>query len=269
MQMASRDCATLQVDEAASFLYRLQRSSGAQMKRGILGRTAVLITLALTSACIGGTDEMPTTTQATSADKSCSSLVDARRTAARRIDDAETGRAGASATAGLFMVAAILGAGGPGASTLAGSASKQNQRALEDLRSSKMAIDREIDDRQCTLEAQYKAGALKAVGDVRYDGTYAGKGVTESWCASPTARLTIAGGRVSGSLKDGSFSYEVRGQAYEDGGLSLEFKRSNARSFTDDFEGRLDQGIASFVAAVDASRKGCTYRFALKRDAPG
>src|SRR5689334_18168976 len=119
------------------------------------------------AGCISGKDERPTTAQVAPAGDACSGLVDARRSAARRIDDIETGRSGGSAMAGLFTVGAVLGAGSYNSSMLADSAAKENRRALEELRSNKTRTDREIEEKQCTLDAKAKAGTLKAVDDAR------------------------------------------------------------------------------------------------------
>jgi hypothetical protein len=73
---------------------------------------------------------------------------------------------------------------------------------------------------------------------------------------------------VTGTLAEAAGSvpvYDVKGQAYNGGDVSLHFKRRGARSFTDDIDGRIKAGTLIFEAKLDPSPKKCSYRFAVAR----
>jgi hypothetical protein len=92
---------------------------------------------------------------------------------------------------------------------------------------------------------------------------YTGKGKTDSRCAQPQLSLTIKDGEAKGKLGADGESYEVRGQLYEDGEVSVRFKQPESSIFTDDFDGQLANQILSFTARLDTSRKACVYHFAV------
>ena len=222
------------------------------------------------AGCVTANQQVAPASAAPSADKVCVELVEARRSVGRRIDDAEAGRAGPSTMAGVFAITSLLST--PfGASVLQDAARAESGRALDELRSTKRDIDREIDERKCTLGAKARAGDVKLAQDARFDGAYAGKGTTESWCQSPIAELSIAGGRISGSVRGQAGSFDATGQVYGDGKFTLLLQRSNVTTrpstwvIRDDLEGKLDGDMLSFIAGLDTGPKACTYRFALKR----
>lgn len=67
------------------------------------------------------------------------------------------------------------------------------------------------------------------------------------------------------SSDKGKESYDVTGQLYDDGTLSLEFMRPKSRRYTVDYDGTLRDGVLSFTAKLDLSPQACTYRFAIRR----
>jgi hypothetical protein len=231
---------------------------------GAVALAAMLLSLA---ACVTGGAGAPTQ----SASRTCDSLTEDRRKIVRTLDAAEHGRAAPNSTAGLFLLAGLLTGrltAGASQGISADMARKDKESAMMDLRAKQTNLDEAIDEKQCTLEAKAKYGLTRAADDARYDGRYAGKGSTDSWCAQPSLSLTIKAGRLSGNLKESvtaTASYEIKGQLYEAGGIALSFKRPGSTVFTDDFDGQLKDDTLSFSAGLDASPKACVYRFAVKR----
>jgi hypothetical protein len=202
---------------------------------------------------------------ASSADNSCTSLTEDRRKLAVRIDDVSAGRVGPGTATSVLTTLAIFGARPEQMSALGNYAAMDRAAALADMRARETALTEEIEGKQCTAAARAKAGTIKASDSAQYDGIYAGKGRTESWCAQPELTLQVQAGRVSGSLRGDGHTYQVQGQLYDTGELSLEFKRPNSRRYTDDFDATLKDGVLSFTGRLDLSRKGCVYGFAVKR----
>ncbi|SKA07103.1 hypothetical protein SAMN02745126_03442 [Enhydrobacter aerosaccus] len=194
----------------------------------------------------------------------CASLTANRRRVARLLDDADNNHGAPNSAAG------IIGLFG-GSSAMTGGrslAGQDRQRAIDDLRSERSSLDHEIDQRQCTAEARAKAGVIKPTTDAAYNGVYVGKGSTQSWCAQPSLSLTVKDGQLSGKLT-AEASYDVKGELYDNGDVSLLFKKEGTGSFTDDVDGRLKDGTLSVGVKLDDSPRACSYQFSAARSAAG
>jgi hypothetical protein len=204
-------------------------------------------------------------------DKGCSSLVEHRNKLARQIDAVETGRASASSTGGALRLAGMLGGNPANVYAIGDLAHKLDAEALHKMMVDRQALEEEIDARQCTAEARAGAGSIKQSDSAELNGVYAGKGRTDSWCPPPFVTLRLEAGKLSGRLTDGAkgsaaaASYRVRGRVFDDGEVSLSFKARQARTYTDEIDGRLKNGVLSFAARLDPTAKACTYRFAVRR----
>jgi hypothetical protein len=225
---------------------------------------AVLAVLFVLSGCV--TDGAPSrSASAATPDSSCSNLTDERRKLAVQIDAVESGRSAPGTFTSAILMIGMLNS--PQMGMMTGAMAQDRANALVEMRNKQTALTQQIEQRQCTAAARAKAGAIKPVEDARQNGVYAGRGQTESWCAAPAAALELSAGHVSGTVTSGDKNkelYDVSGQLYDDGTLSLEFMRPKSRRYTDEFDGTLRDGVLSFTAKLDLSPQGCIYRFAVK-----
>ncbi len=213
-------------------------------------------------------DQAGAPAKGTSLAPTCSDLQDARRDAVRRLDAVEQGREQPHSSGALFMLGGLLNLNLAAAATMHQGDVQARQQALAELRSARGALDREINDRRCTVEARGIDGTAKPVEGGTYDGVYSGKGSAQSWCTSLRANLKVVDGKVSGTVDDARGSFEVKGQLYQGGDVALRFKPPRAGDFTDDFDGRLDDRGSSFAAKLDVSPQACSYSFVLPHSVP-
>ena len=237
------------------------------MSQKVLRALAVFGYALLASGCVTGR-EAPGSDVAAVSDNGCSRLTDERRKLAVQIDGIESGRVAPGTFTSALMAVGMLNAPAYQMGLLQDRMSRDRVEVVGAMRAKQAALSGQIDEKQCTAAARAKAGAIKATTSTQEDGTYSGRGQTDSWCAQPFVELELTSGRASGTLRsdsNGSETYHVRGQLYADGALSLEFMRPKSPSYTDDFDGSLKDGVLSFTAKLDLSPKACAYRFAVKR----
>lgn len=243
------------------------------MKTGRPLGVAAVGTLLLLAGCMS--DQQAAGGGTAGMDKECASLAEHRNKLARQIDAVETGRASASSAGGGLRLAGVLGGNPANVHAIGDLAHKLDAEALHKMMADRRALDEEIDARQCTAAARARAGSIKQSDSAELNGVYAGKGKTDSWCLPPFVTLKLEAGKLTGRLIDGAkgsaaaASYRVRGRVFDDGEVSLSFKARDARTYTDEIDGRLENGVLSFAASLDPTAKACGYRFAVRRKRKG
>lgn len=99
------------------------------------------------------------------------------------------------------------------------------------------------------------------------EGTWTGKGRTDSWCQPPTLSLTLSGDRISGELSElasGRATSTVTGVVGPSGVASLEFRSDGA----DYFSGKVDGAVRGDVLSLafrSKTPRACHYSFELAR----
>ncbi|HTR87046.1 MAG TPA: hypothetical protein VMI56_21370 [Reyranella sp.] len=238
-------------------------------RRGIA--FAIVMSVALLPGCVTGSEQpaaIGDVGASSASNKSCDSLTDARRKLAVEIDDLESGKTAPSTWKAALFTFGAVGAKPYQQPALQGAMLKEREKVLVDMRGRQAELTQQIEQQQCTLEARAKAGAIKEIASPQYDGAYAGKGNTESWCAQPTLSVVVSSGKIDGALRESAKAttfYAVQGQLYEGGGLALQFRRPDSKTFTDDVDAQLKDNVLSFTVKLDLSPKACTYRFAVSR----
>lgn len=99
------------------------------------------------------------------------------------------------------------------------------------------------------------------------EGTWRGKGRTDSWCQPPTLSLTLTGSRFTGELSEvasGAPTSTVSGTLDPVGVATLDFRGSGAEYFSGRVEGTL-RGDALGVAFQTQTARACHYNFELVR----
>jgi hypothetical protein len=153
-------------------------------------------------------------------------------------------------------------------------ATKDRKDELGQLKGQYDAVDLSMRTRQCTLPpppagapARPPAATPEVAAIVSFNGTYKGKGTTESWCLPPTLTLTIKGDAVEGQLSEavnGITTSSVVGTLDGAGVVSLQFKGSNNEYFTGKAAGAL-RGSTITLDVRTASARACNYHFELNR----
>jgi len=155
-------------------------------------------------------------------------------------------------------------------------ATKDRKDELGHLKGEYDAVDLSVKTKQCTTPAPGAPSvpaipqvspevASAAVTDV--DGTYQGKGKTDTWCQTPKMTIALRGGLVEGQLSEiasGATTSTVKGTVDASGVVSFEFKGN-----TDDyFSGHIDGLVKTNVLSVDFHSKttrACNYHFQLQK----
>ncbi len=220
--------------------------------------------LVLLGGCVTG-QELPGTIAAAAPDSGCTRLTEDRRKLAVKIDELESGRAAPGTFTSALMTIGMLNARAYQMDAMRGRMEKDRTELLADMRAQQNTLNQQIDDSRCTAASRASAGTIKATESAQYDGSYSGKGSTESWCTQPVMTLKLQSERVNGMLRTPSETYQVEGKLYDGGELSLSFKRPGSQQFTDDFDGSLKDGVLSLTANLDRSPQACVYRFAIRQ----
>lgn len=132
------------------------------------------------------------------------------------------------------------------------------------------AVDLSMRSRQCTAPTP-TAPSVPAVPPPQaatdMEGTWTGKGRTDSWCQPPTLALTVSGNRVAGELSElanGRTTSTVTGVVDPAGAVSLEFRSDSADHFSGKVDGALRGDVLSLAFQSTAPR-ACHYSFELAR----
>lgn len=134
------------------------------------------------------------------------------------------------------------------------------------------AVDLSMRSRQCTAPPP-AAPSVPAVPPppqaamTDMEGTWTGKGRTDSWCQPPTLSLTLSGNRISGELSElasGRATSTVTGVVDPAGLASLEFRSDSADHFSGKVDGAL-RGDVLGLAFQSKTARGCRYAFELAR----
>lgn len=152
-------------------------------------------------------------------------------------------------------------------------ATKDRKDELGRLKGEYDAVDLSMRTRQCTLPAP-GAPSAPAVPTPQTDmalaaaeGTYKGKGKTDTWCQTPSMSLTLKGTTLEGELSEisnGNTTSSITGTMDYAGVVTLDFKATRP----DYFSGRVDGALKNNVLTVDIRSKAassCTYHFELKK----
>jgi hypothetical protein len=154
-------------------------------------------------------------------------------------------------------------------------ATKDRKDELGQLKGQYDAVDLSIRTRQCTLAPPGPGTPAPvprltpelAAASTSFNGSYKGKGTTESWCLPPSLALNLKGDVVDGQLSEiasGATTSAIAGTVDGSGVVSLQFKASN----TDYFKGKVDSALKGNTITLDirtATAKACTYHFELAR----
>lgn len=119
-------------------------------------------------------------TSAATMDNECTNLTDTRRKLAVQIDAVESGRAAPGTFTSAILAIGMLNAPVYQMGTMAGAMAQDRTKALAEMRDKQMALTQEIEQRQCTAAAHAEAGTIRPVDGSQQNGTYAGRGQTDS-----------------------------------------------------------------------------------------
>ena len=156
-------------------------------------------------------------------------------------------------------------------------ATKDRKDELGRLKGEYDAVDLSIRSRQCTIPAPGAPGAPSAPAAptpqtdttlAAAEGTYKGKGKTDTWCQTPSMTVTLRGTAVEGELSEaasGNATSSITGTMDYAGVLTLDFKGTRAEYFS----GCVDGALKDNVLTVDIRSKAassCTYHFQLRKN---
>ena len=153
-------------------------------------------------------------------------------------------------------------------------ATKDRKDELGRLKGEYDAVDLSIKTRQCTLPVPAPSNPpitptppAPLTASANPDGSYRGKGKTETWCQPPLLALNIKGDTVDGQLSEvasGATTSAVAGTVDTAGVVSLQFQASSGDYFT----GKVDGALKGNTVTLDirtTTTKACTYHFELAR----
>lgn len=149
---------------------------------------------------------------------------------------------------------------------------KDRKDELARLKGEYDAVDLSMRSRQCTVPPPIVPGvpavpAPPQQAMAEMEGTWTGKGRTDSWCQPPTLSLRLSGSRAAGELSElasGRATSTVTGVVDPAGAVSLEFRSDSA----DYFSGRVDGSVRGDVLTLGFASKtprACHYSFELAR----
>jgi hypothetical protein len=152
-------------------------------------------------------------------------------------------------------------------------ATKDRQEELSKLRGEYDAVDLSIRTRHCTVPApggpsvpQARTPQIDAL-IASAQGTYEGKGSTDSWCQPPSLKVIIRGDTVEGTLSEaaGVPTSDIAGTLDYSGGVTLDFKSKNRDYFSGRVEGTVMGGVLS-ASLKTRTKQACSYAFELPKD---
>jgi hypothetical protein len=200
----------------------------------------------------------------------CDQLVDEKMRLTKEVERiAGLQRENANADAALMTVGLIIF--WPALIGLA--ATKDRKGELGQLKGEYDAVDLSLRSKQCTLPPP-GAPSVPAMPTPQTDamlsaaeGTYKGRGKTDTWCQTPSMVLTLRGTTIEGELSEvssGNATSSISGTMTYSGIGTVDFKGTRP----DYFSGRVDGVFKNDVFTIDIKSKSansCAYHFELKK----
>lgn len=150
-------------------------------------------------------------------------------------------------------------------------ATKDRKIELSRLKGEYDAVDLSMRTKPCGLPPPAIVAAPagpSAPSATTLDGTYKGRGKTESWCQTPALSLTLRGSVVEGELSElasGAATSTIAGTVDGSGAVALELKAANPDHFGGKVEGTLRNNLLTIEIRTKTAR-ACTYAFELRKE---